>query len=82
MSKIITDENGQKRRVRTDADVKAARKWDAEHSVVLGYKARREYAAHIKAVAAENDTTVSQIIHEARDRFLIEHNAPYTPEDK
>lgn len=76
MSRIVINPDGTKKRVRTEADARASRKWDSAHVIPLAYKARKEYADRVKAVAAANGTTVSAIIHSALDAYLVEHETP------
>lgn len=56
--------------------------WDSKNRCNLACRVYKDYAAHVKRVAAENGTTVNAILIEALDAYLAEHNQPYQKMEK
>ncbi len=54
----------------SEAQKKAANKWDAAHMQNLSVKVRREYADQIREKAAAKGTTVGAILRKALDEFM------------
>lgn len=61
------------KRVKTEADKRAAQKYIKEHMQVLGVKVRKEEAQLYHNRARENGTTVNAILHQALRDFVQEH---------
>ena len=64
----------------TDAQKRAAKKYQAAHLASIGIKMRREEAEAFKGACAAANTTPSAVIRAAISQFMAAH--PQPPEDR
>ena len=58
----------------SEAQKKAARKWDSENLTNICIRVRKEYAQRVHEICRANGTTASAIMREAIDAYMQEHD--------
>ena len=58
----------------SDAQKKAARKWDSEILTNICIRVRKEYAQRVHEICRQNGTTASAIMREAIDTYMQTHD--------
>ena len=58
----------------SEAQKKAARKWDSENLTNICIRVRKEYAQRVHEICRANGTTASAIMREAIDAYMQAHD--------
>lgn len=58
----------------SEAQKKAARKWDSENLTNICIRVRKEYAQRVHEICRANGTTASAIMREAIDTYMQTHD--------
>jgi len=58
----------------SEAQKKAARKWDSENLTNICIRVRKEYAQRVHEICRANGTTASAIMREAIDTYIQAHD--------
>lgn len=58
----------------SEAQKKAARKWDSENLTNICIRVRKEYAQRVHEICRANGTTASAIMREAIDTYMQAHD--------
>lgn len=66
----------------SEAQKKAARKWDSENLTNICIRVRKEYAQRVHEICRANGTTASAIMREAIDAYMQAHDGDGITEEE